>query len=148
MSVSQSMRTFLYNRETGAFMGRTASSWGKCGVASFRISSMRHGRNCICGRLSKELWCGLSILSLITRYRVPATVDTITDSSQVWTHLGSHLRGRRSDLILTPRYKFLLSLKKIRLLSAEMFEKFGSFFSYIEVNSICHRYSTDRAPII
>lgn len=29
MSVSQSMRTFMYNRETGAFMGRTASSWGK-----------------------------------------------------------------------------------------------------------------------
>ena len=45
MSVSQSMKTFLYNRETGAFMGRTASSWGKRGVASFRISSMRYGRN-------------------------------------------------------------------------------------------------------
>lgn len=45
MSVSQSMRTFLYNRETGAFMGRTASSWGKRGVASFRISSTRHERN-------------------------------------------------------------------------------------------------------
>lgn len=29
MSVGQTMRTFLYNRETGAFMGRTASSWGK-----------------------------------------------------------------------------------------------------------------------
>lgn len=34
MSVGKSMRTFLYNRETGAFMGRTASSWGKRGVAS------------------------------------------------------------------------------------------------------------------
>lgn len=32
MSVSQSMKTFLYNRETGAFMGRTASSWGKSAV--------------------------------------------------------------------------------------------------------------------
>lgn len=36
MSVGQSMRTFLYNRETGAFMGRTASSWGKRGVASYK----------------------------------------------------------------------------------------------------------------
>lgn len=41
MSVGQSMRTFLYNRETGAFMGRTASSWGKRrqwrSVASFQV---------------------------------------------------------------------------------------------------------------
>lgn len=37
MSVGQSMKTFLYNRETGAFMGRTASSWGKRGVASYKI---------------------------------------------------------------------------------------------------------------
>ena len=29
MSTSQSLKTFIYNRETGAFMGRTASSWGK-----------------------------------------------------------------------------------------------------------------------
>lgn len=29
MSTSQSVKTFIYNRETGAFMGRTASSWGK-----------------------------------------------------------------------------------------------------------------------
>ena len=29
MSVGKSMKQFIYNRETGAFMGRTASSWGK-----------------------------------------------------------------------------------------------------------------------
>lgn len=29
MSTSQSLKTFIYNRETGAFLGRTASSWGK-----------------------------------------------------------------------------------------------------------------------
>ncbi|XP_015608295.1 sodium/potassium-transporting ATPase subunit beta-2 [Cephus cinctus] len=32
MSVMQSIRTFIYNRQTGAFMGRTASSWGKIGL--------------------------------------------------------------------------------------------------------------------
>lgn len=32
MPVGQSIRTFLYNHETGAFMGRTASSWGKIGL--------------------------------------------------------------------------------------------------------------------
>lgn len=34
MSTSQSLKTFIYNRETGAFMGRTASSWGKLLVYS------------------------------------------------------------------------------------------------------------------
>lgn len=41
MSTSQSMKNFLYNRETGAFMGRTASSWGKHSVASFRVTTCR-----------------------------------------------------------------------------------------------------------
>ena len=30
MSFSQSFRQFIYNPETGAFMGRTAISWGTC----------------------------------------------------------------------------------------------------------------------
>lgn len=42
MSVSQTMRTFLYNRETGAFMGRTASSWGKRSAASVGRSYSCH----------------------------------------------------------------------------------------------------------
>ncbi|XP_034936762.1 sodium/potassium-transporting ATPase subunit beta-2-like [Chelonus insularis] len=32
MTTSQSIKTFLYNKETGAVMGRTASSWGKIGL--------------------------------------------------------------------------------------------------------------------
>jgi len=43
MSVSQSMKRFVYNSETGAVMGRTASSWGKRSVASFQV--MQHERN-------------------------------------------------------------------------------------------------------
>lgn len=35
VSVRQSMKTFMYNRETGAFLGRTASSWGKIGLFYF-----------------------------------------------------------------------------------------------------------------
>lgn len=73
MSVGQTMRTFLYNRETGAFMGRTASSWGKRDVASFRISSTRHGRNCALtvGRVVRCGWLRVivSILSLNRVYR-------------------------------------------------------------------------------
>ena len=61
MSVGQSMKTFLYNRETGAFMGRTASSWGKRGVASFRISSMRYGRNYVIAIIGVAVVrCGLT----------------------------------------------------------------------------------------
>lgn len=100
MSVSQTMRTFLYNRETGAFMGRTASSWGKRGVASFRISSTRMWKKFIWW-LSMELWCGLvrvlSILSL-TRYRIPR-LSILLHSPQAWTHLESCLlRETRHDL--------------------------------------------------
>ncbi|XP_046734620.1 sodium/potassium-transporting ATPase subunit beta-2-like [Diprion similis] len=32
LSTGQSIKTFLYNRTTGAVMGRTASSWGKIGL--------------------------------------------------------------------------------------------------------------------
>ncbi|XP_017880937.1 sodium/potassium-transporting ATPase subunit beta-2-like [Ceratina calcarata] len=32
ISTSQSVKNFFYNRETGAFLGRTASSWGKIGL--------------------------------------------------------------------------------------------------------------------
>jgi len=89
----------------------------------------------VCGsyRRSMVRFSRLSILSL-TRYRIPATVDTITDiSSQVWTHLGSYLRIEDAPWFNSNASIFLLSLKKIRLLSAEMFERFRSFFSCIEV---------------
>lgn len=43
ISVKQSMKNFVYNPETNAVMGRTASSWGKHSVASFQV--MRHERN-------------------------------------------------------------------------------------------------------
>ncbi|CAD6241144.1 GSCOCG00009167001-RA-CDS [Cotesia congregata] len=32
ISTSQSVKNFFYNKETGAVMGRTASSWGKVGI--------------------------------------------------------------------------------------------------------------------
>ncbi|XP_043276520.1 sodium/potassium-transporting ATPase subunit beta-2-like [Venturia canescens] len=32
LSAKQSVKAFIYNKQTGAFMGRTASSWGKIGL--------------------------------------------------------------------------------------------------------------------
>lgn len=69
MSTSQSLKTFIYNPETGAFMGRTASSWGKLRLL---IVTEKHGNGIYDGRSVTPL---MTLVQFVRAVSIDRSID-------------------------------------------------------------------------